>query len=179
MAVLKRNGKWYIYGKIKKDDGTWYQYTKLAKGCTLKKEAEEYDRLFKKQYQDIQASVGYKSFCETAELYLDSLTAVKKVTKRTYQDLIYKINIELGDKKINLLNKEILQKYIRSLEEKYSREYVEKFYYVMRAVFNYAIDNDYISVNPMNKVKLQVNKDEVKKEMNFWEPEEFERFISM
>ena len=58
--------------------------------------------MFKKQYQDIQALVGYKSFQEVAEMYLDSLTAVKKVTKRTYQDLIDKINLELGDKKVKL-----------------------------------------------------------------------------
>lgn len=30
----------------------------------------------------------------------------------------------------------------------------------------------------MNKVKLRVDKDEVRKEMNFWEPDEFNRFIS-
>jgi len=33
--------------EIKKDDDTCYSYTKLAQGCTGKKEAKEYERLFK------------------------------------------------------------------------------------------------------------------------------------
>ncbi len=177
MAVYKSNQKWYIKGKIKKEDGLFYYYHKLAVGCTLKKEAVEYERKFKIQYQDIQVSVKYISFKELSDEYINSLTSVKSVTKRTYSDLLDKINEVIGNKKINLINRDILQKYIRNLESKYSKEYVEKFYYILRATFNYAIENDYIAINPMNKVKLTVNKDEVRKEMNFWEPEEFQRFI--
>ncbi len=177
MAVYKSDQKWYIKGKIKKENGLFYYYHKLAVGCTLKKEAIEYERKFKKQYQDIQVSVKYVSFKELSDEYINSLTSVKSVTKRTYSDLLDKINEVIGDKKINLINRDILQKYIRNLESKYSKEYVEKFYYILRATFNYAIENDYIAINPMNKVKLTVNKDEVRKEMNFWEPEEFQRFI--
>lgn len=51
MSVEKKGRKWYIRGKIKKDDGTYYEYRRLARGCTGKKEAEEYDRKFKKQYK--------------------------------------------------------------------------------------------------------------------------------
>ena len=177
MAVYKSNQKWYIKGKIKKEDGLFYYYHKLAVGCTLKKEAVEYERKFKIQYQDIQVSVKYISFKELSDEYINSLTSVKSVTKRTYSDLLDKINEVIGNKKINLINRDILQKYIRNLESKYSKEYVEKFYYILRATFNYAIENDYIAINPMNKVKLTVNKDEVRKEMNFWEPEEFQTFI--
>lgn len=177
MAVYKSNQKWYIKGKIKKENGLFYYYHKLAVGCTLKKEAIEYERKFKKQYQDIQVSVGYVSFKKLSDEYINSLTSVKSVTKRTYSDLLDKINEVIGDKKINLINRDILQKYIRNLESKYAKEYVEKFYYILRATFNYAIENDYITVNPMNKVKLTVNKDEVRKEMDFWEPDEFNRFI--
>lgn len=92
--------------------------------------------------------------------------------------MLDKTNEVIGDKKINLITKEILQKYIRDLESKYAKDYVEKFYYTIRAVFNYGIESDYIQINPMNKVKLRLDKDEVRKEMNFWEPDEFNRFIS-
>lgn len=177
MAVYKSDNKWYIKGKIRKDDGTYYHYHKLATGCSLKKEAIEYERKFKISYQDIVVSVKFLSFKELSEEYLNSLTSVKSVTKRTYTDLLDKINEVMGNKKINLINKDMLQRYIRDLESKYSKEYVEKFYYILRASFNYAIDNDYITINPMNKVKLSVNKDEIRKEMDFWEPEEFQRFI--
>lgn len=40
MAVEKKGNKWYIRGKIKKDDGSYYKYRRLARGCTGKKEAE-------------------------------------------------------------------------------------------------------------------------------------------
>ena len=177
MAVVKKNNNWYIKGKIKKDDGSYYQYTKLAQGCKLQKEAKEYERLFRMQYQDIQASSHYITFKELSDEYIKTLISVKKSTLRSYQDKLDKITTVLGDKKINLITKTMLETYIRGLEEIYASEYVEKFYYQIRAVFNYGIENEYIQTNPMNKVKLKVNKDSVKKEMNFWEPDEFDRFI--
>lgn len=177
VAVFKKDNKWYISGKIKKDNGSYYSYTKLAQGCKLQKEAKEYERLFRMQYQDIQVSSRYITFKELSVEYMNALVNVKKVTIRTYQDLLDKTNEVIGDKKINLLTKDILQKYIRDLEDKYSKDYVEKFYYTIRAALNYGVENDYIQINPMNKVKLRVDKDEVRKEMNFWEPNEFERFI--
>ncbi len=176
MAVFKKNDKWYISGKIKKDNGSYYSYTKLAQGCKLQKEAKEYERLFKLQYQDIQASSRHITFKELTEEYLNSLN-VKQVTLRTYRDVLDKVNLVFGNKKINLLTKDYLQKYIKDLEKEFSYKYVEKFYYNIRSVFNYGIENDYIQVNPMNKVRLKINKDEVKKEMSFWEPDEFDRFI--
>lgn len=177
MAVFKKDNKWYISGKIKKDDGSYYSYTKLARGCLLQKDAKEYERKFKLQYQDIKASSRYITFKELSDEYIKTLVSVKKSTLRSYQDKLDKINTVFGDKKINLITKAMLETYIRSLEGTYASEYVEKFYYQIRAVFNYGIDNEYIQTNPMNKVKLKVNKDEVKKEMNFWEPDEFNRFI--
>ena len=177
MTVFKKNDKWYMSGKIKKDDGKYYSYTKLAQGCKLQKEAKEYERLFRKQYQDIQVSIRYITFKELSQKFLDSLN-VKQVTLRTYRDVLDKVNDVMGNKKINLITKEYLQKYIRDLEKDYSSNYVEKHYYNIRSVFNYAVENDYLQMNPMSKVKLFVNKDEVKKEMLFWEPDEFNQFIS-
>lgn len=177
MTVFKKNDKWYMSGKIKKDDGKYYSYTKLAQGCKLQKEAKEYERLFRKQYQDIQVSIRYITFKELSQKFLDSLN-VKQVTLRTYRDVLDKVNDVMGNKKINLITKDYLQKYIRDLEKDYSSNYVEKHYYNIRSVFNYAVENDYLQMNPMSKVKLFVNKDEVKKEMLFWEPDEFNQFIS-
>ena len=177
MTVFKKNDKWYISGKIKKDNGNYYSYTKLAQGCTLQKEAKEYERLFRMQYQDIQVSIRYITFKELSQKFLDSLN-VKQVTLRTYRDVLDKVNDVMGNKKINLITKDYLQKYIRDLEKDYSSNYVEKHYYNIRSVFNYAVENDYLQMNPMSKVKLFVNKDEVKKEMLFWEPDEFNQFIA-
>lgn len=179
MSVEKKNGKWYIRGKIKRDDGSYYEYRKVAQCCTGKKEAQEYERQFRKQYQDIQVSLSHKSFREVAEEYLLNLDSQKKASIRSYSDKANKICEVFGDKKINLIGKDLLQKYIRSLEEHYSEEYVAKFFYILKSIFDYAIMNDMIAVNPMNKVRRKVDKNQLKKEMDFWEPDEFEKFISV
>ena len=139
MATVKKNGKWYIHGKIKKDNGSYYNYNKLARGCRTKKEAKEYEQLFCIQYQDIQASARYMTFQELSKEYMNTLVNIKGATLRTYQDKVDKINKVIGDKKINLITKDTLQKYIRSLESKYASEYVSKFYYIIRSVFNYGM----------------------------------------
>ena len=177
MATFKKNGKWYIRGKIKKEDGSWYQYTKLARGCKYSNEAKEYEIEFIKQYQEIQVAKHSKSFSQLAEEYISKATNVKAVTLRTDQDIIDKCNKVFGDKKINLFTKDFLQRFIKELEEKYSKSYVSKYYYTINKIFKYAVDEEYIMVNPMQKVRRSVFKDEVKKEMLFWEPNEFDVFI--
>lgn len=177
MAIEKRGRKYYIKGKIKKDDGTFYQYTKLAEGCKGLKEAKEYERVFRKNYQSIQISLGYKTFEELCKEYLKNDTSVKKASLRTYQDVLNKACEYLGKKHLNLISKDILQKYIKDLEKDYSEAYVQKIYYIMSKMFNYAVDKDYIQNNPISKVRLSPNKDTVKKEMQFWEPNQFETFL--
>lgn len=177
MATFKRDGKWYIKGRVKKEDGTYYQYTKLARGCKYVNEAREYETEFIKQWQAIQVAKYNKTFAELAKEYLLQAVNVKAVTIRTDQDIIDKCNKVFGEKKINLFNKDFLQKFIKNLEEKYSKSYVSKYYYTINKIFKYAVNEDYIAVNPMTKVRKSAFKDEVKKEMLFWEPEEFETFI--
>lgn len=177
MATFKRDGKWYIKGRIQKEDGSYYQYTKLARGCKYVNEAREYETEFVKQWRAIQVAKYNKTFAELAEEYLAQAVNVKAVTIRTDQDIIDKCNKVFGKKKINLFNKEYLQKFIKGLEEKYSKSYVSKYYYTINKIFKYAVDEDYIVINPMTKVRRSAFKDEVKKEMLFWEPSEFETFI--
>lgn len=178
MSVSKRNGKWYIQGNIKQEDGTYYRYTKLARGCKYVNEAREYETEFLKQWQAIQVAKHQKTFAALAEEYLAQAVEVKAVTIRTDQDIIDKCNKIFGEKKINLFTKDYLQKFIKDLEERYSKSYVSKYYYTINKIFKYAVNEDYIAVNPMAKVRRSAFKDEVKKEMLFWEPKEFETFIT-
>ena len=177
MAVFKRNNKWYIKGKIKKDDGSYYQYTKLAQGCQLQKEAKEYERLFRMQYQDIQVSIRNKTFEEIAiEMNNDDIN-VKEATRHTNLEVLRRIFPKIGNKKINLITKDYLQRFIRELESKYSEAYVSAIYYAINKVFKFAVTKDYIQINPLSKVRLRVDRDTVKAEKHFWEPADFERFI--
>ena len=177
MAVFKKNNKWYIKGKIKKDDGSYYQYTKLAQGCQLQKEAKEYERLFRMQYQDIQVSIRNKTFEEIAiEMNNDDIN-VKEATRHTNLEVLRRIFPKIGNKKINLITKDYLQRFIRELESKYSEAYVSAIYYAINKVFKFAVTKDYIQINPLSKVRLRVDRDTVKAEKHFWEPADFERFI--
>jgi len=178
MAVFKKEDKWYISGKIKKDDGTYYSYTKLAQGCKLQKEAKEYERLFRLQYQEIQVSVRNKTFKEVAEDALQEDTNIKSSTKVSNTERLGKVYHFIGSKKINLITKEHLRSMIREFEKKYSESYVEAIYSAMNKVFKYALLKDYIQINPLSKVKLRVDRDTVKAEKKFWEPTDFERFIN-
>ncbi len=178
MAVIKRNGKWYIKGKIKKDDGTYYQYTKLAQGCKLQKDAKEYERLFRLQYQEIQVSSRNKTFKDVAEEALREDTNVKSSTRVSNTERLGKTYPFIGSKKINLITKDHLRNMIREFEKKYSESYVEAIYSAMNKVFKYAMLKDYIQINPLSKVRLRVDCDTVKAEKKFWEPADFEQFIS-
>ena len=89
-----------------------------------------------------------------------------------------KIPKSLLDKKINLITYEHLQKAIRSLESNgFSENYISAIYYLLRKIFKHAIFKGYIKVNPMNRVKMRVNVENIKKEINFWEPSQFNKFI--
>lgn len=179
MSVEKKGGKWYIRGKVKLFDDSVVYYHRLARGCTLKKEAEEYERKFRKQYQDIQVSSEYLTFEDAAHEFLSSLNNVKKSTYIAYSEKCDKICQVFGSKRINLLNKNILQKYIRQLESEFSKETVAKYYYFLKRVFDYCIQNEYLITNPMNKVIRNLRVEELKKDMNFWEPSEFQTFIDL
>ncbi len=180
MSVEKLNGKWYIRGKIKKDSGGYYEYRRVAKGCAGKKEAQEYERLFRKQYQAIVVSKDHKTLREIAnEVIAESeANGVKESTIRTSRYKLSRIPESLLDKKINLITHEHLQKVIRSLEsDGFSENYISNIYYLLNKFFKSAIFKGYIKVNPMSRVKMRVNAENVKKEMNFWEPNQFNKFI--
>ncbi|MCI9523551.1 MAG: tyrosine-type recombinase/integrase [Erysipelotrichaceae bacterium] len=177
MSVFKRDGKWYIKGKIKKDDGSYYQYTKLAKGCRLQRDATEYERLFRVQYQDIRVSDRNKTFEDVALEMMEDETSIKSSTKKSNIERLNKVYPFIGDKKINLITKDHLQKMIRDFEKDYSESYVEAIYSAVNKVFKYAVFKDYIQVNQLSKVKRTIDKDTVKEEKQFWEPKQFELFI--
>lgn len=179
MAVQKINNKWHVVGKIKKDDGSYYNYKKVAVNCKSKTEAKDFETDFRRQFQDIELSKKSITYAELADLMQEHDKGTKTVTKRTDKDVIDKTCKMFGDKKINLITREYLQKYINELEKEYSESYVSKIYYTTKKVFNYAVDNDMLVVNPIAKVKRSVRKDEIKEEMLFWEPSHFNQFIKV
>ena len=180
MAVVKEKGKFYIKGKIYLETGV-KEYHRVARGCKNKKEAQEFERIFRKQYQDIQISLEKKTVLEVAEEMFveEEQNGAKESTIRTNRYNLTKIPKGDQNRKINLTNHEHLQKIIRDMESSgFSENYVSAVYYLLRKIFKFAIYKGYIQINPMDRVKMRVNSEKITKELNFWEPDQFDCFIS-
>ncbi len=79
MSVAKRNGSWYICGKIKKCNGTCCSYTRKAKGAKTKKDAQMFESHFLKQYQE-QSAYAYKiTFKALCGEFLDNNVDLSKL----------------------------------------------------------------------------------------------------
>ena len=180
MAVVKEKGKFYIKGKIYLETGV-KEYHRVARGCKNKKEAQEFERLFRKHYQDIQISLEKKTVLEVAEEMFveEEQNGAKESTIRTNRYNLTKIPKGDQNRKINLTNHEHLQKIIRDMESSgFSENYVSAVYYLLRKIFKFAIYKGYIQINPMDRVKMRVNSEKITRELNFWEPDQFDCFIS-
>lgn len=179
MTVTSKNKKFYIRGKIKRDDGTYYNYYQLAKNCRTKKEAKAYEEEFLKQYQGIRISKTQITFKEAFEEFIVQHKDVKNSTLISKRELMRKVFPYIGDKKINLITSAVLQKMIDDLEQKgFSVEYVKRIYYNVNQVFNYLVRTSKLQQNPMLRVTRHTKKDEIKSDIEFWEPDQFKTFIS-
>ncbi len=117
------------------------------------------------------------TFENLVNLFNKSQTSVKTTTKQVYNNVFKKCIAEFGSKKINVFNKKYLQEFICKLDQKYNPAYVSKIYYVLNNLFKYACQEEYLQINPMANVRRTINLDIVKKEMEIWEPNEFNTFI--
>lgn len=179
MAIEKKNGKYYIHGKIKRDDGSYYNYHKVARGCTGKKEAKAFENAFLKQYQDIQISNEQIAFEEAFNQFIAQHKDVKTSTIISKKELMRKVFPYIGSKKINMITSSVLQNMIDDLEKQgLSVEYVKRIYYNVNQIFNYLIREGKLQFNPMVRVTRNTKKDEIKEEIEFWEPDQFKMFIS-
>ena len=112
---------------------------------------------------------------------------VRENTMRTIQGRLepYVIS-ELGDYEISNLNVALLQKWKQTIEERRNKKNPSKklslilkqnIYGAFRTLLNYAVRMEYISKNPLIAVGNFKNPYELKREMKFYTPEEFKRFI--
>lgn len=176
MTAYKKNNKYYIHGKIKRDDGTYYNYTKKAPVSSLK-DAREYEIEFIRKYQDLELSKSAITFNELCDMYLEQWVNVKDSSRERKERCLNKARIEFGKSKINLITVDSLRKFIKHVEKEYSDKYSDGIYYALRNVFDYAVYENYLQISPMTKVKRTTNLDKVTKEMAYWEPEQFKLFL--
>lgn len=175
--VYKEKGSWYIRGKIKDFEGKYCNYHRKTQAKT-KAEALECERKFRLTFQLKEDTKEQPTFEQLSKNYLEhKKNQVKESTILTDMNVLNKLYPKIGTYKIGMLTKKLLQDMINEFDKQYSKEYVQKIYYTMRKILQYAVVQDLLEDNPMNKVYYDLRKNEVKKEMQFYEPHEFDIFI--
>lgn len=168
-----KTGKWMYYGSYVNKVGKRVQYKK--RGFDTKKEAIRAEIDFMDKINNLPSYILFKEVCD--EFIVTLQKDLKESSLLDTKSVLSRINKSIGDIPLSKLNEHELQKYIDELDENYSKLYVEKLYYRINKVLNYAVMQNYIVSNPLKKVKRDSRKNETKTEMNFWEPTDFHKFI--
>lgn len=186
MAVYKdsKTGKWYAHGKFRNIYGEieWYK----KRGFTKKSEAKDWERK-----RLLEGSTSNMTLHVLANLYFDEN---KKSTKASsYQSQLYKYNIlidpYLGENKLSQItmstinkwqNKILAATYDKSNEKKYySNNYLEVIQSLLKSILKYGINNELLNDAKLITFKNKYHANEKKKEISFWEPEEYKKFIDV
>lgn len=166
---------WYFYGKYTNAHGKVVQYKR--RGFTTAAKAKKAEQEFKEQLKNPVDHITLDELIELFHVYIQK--RVKENSVRTYTNVYSKIKKTFdGEMKIKSFNRYILQDYFDELDAVHSKEYVQKIFYKLNVIFKFALENDYLERNPLVGVKLDARKNEVPKEMEFWEPSDFNKFIN-
>lgn len=175
MAAKKniKTGEWQFDGKIYHQGKVINSYRKT--GFKTKREAKIAEMDYRENYLKEYVSVTFE------DLYHEYVpfwsTQVKATTVETECGLYEKLIRDYGD--LDLLDSKVLQEIISVCDKKYSKKYVERIYTAFNRVFKWAVKNDRIKSNPMQKVYRSTRPDERRKEMLFFEPDDFYKFLSV
>ena len=156
----------------RKSDGKWVGSITLGydeKGQQKKKVVYGNSQMeVAKKLSEINARITNNSYevienKTFGELMQEWLLVFKKstVTTRTFEGLIrnFKLHIEpvIGNMKIYEIDTYVIQKLINKLIEKpYSLNLIKKNKHLLSQFFDYAIDNNWITVNPTRKIQVKV-----------------------
>ena len=156
MAVKKddKTGKWMYYGSYVDHSNKRTQYKK--RGFATKRAAQHAELSFRDKLNDIPSYINFKEV--TDELLNYSRKELKESSYNDLIDVFSKINANIGDTLLKQMDSMFLQNYIDSLDQKYSKAYVEKLYYRINKVLNFAVDRQYITLNPLRTVKRDAGK---------------------
>lgn len=175
MAVNKnkKTGKWDFDGKIYFKGKVIHSYRRS--GFATKKEATRAEAIYRDEFN--LKKVMLPSLQELVDRFIPFWkTQVKPSTAEQEIKVYNKLIRELGEK--DFYDSKVLQAYISECDAKYSKRYVEKIYFSLTRLFKFAILDGIIETSPMVKVYKDARAGEMKKEMNFFEPDQFEKYLS-
>lgn len=177
----KKTGKWYYYGTYYLN-GKKKQYKK--RGFPSKKVAKEQEELFKAKNglignNQIIVDDNPITFEELSEMFLEDHT--KDVKKSTIRNQSYQLKVMcmyIGSMRVVDLTENILQGILNTFDSKYAKSTCGNLYSTMNACLDFAVIKHIIKHNPMAYCRISKRKGEKKKDIDFWEDDEFKKFIS-
>lgn len=167
-----KTGTWCYYGSYLRN-GKRIQFKK--RGFKTKTEAKKAEAEFICKIEEIKDVI---TFGELSEKYL--AFAKGRIKDSSYYKNLYSVNKwneTFKDTPVTKMDKFVMQNYIDELDKQYSKKYVQKLFYCGNVIFKYGLQNDLINFNPLDKVIKNNRPNERKKEMLFWEPSDFNKFI--
>lgn len=168
----QKTGKWYFYGKYKKD-GVFKNYKK--RGFKTKREAVLAEEKFLIELTRAQNNI---TLSQLVNKYLVNVkNKVKESTVNNNERTLNKWVYKFGNTYVSEITRAELQEFIDELDSQYSKRYVEKIFYCGNTMFRYGLKNELIDKNPLSSVERNKRPNEMKKEMLFWELDDFEKFI--
>lgn len=173
MAVKKDDvtNKWYFYGTIYYKGKVIKRYKK--RGYTTRREALNAESNYLKKYT---ASIDTISFEELADLYIEQ--GRKQLKQASIDSDRYLLNTVLKYiKNYDYLDKRDMQLFMDLMDSKYSKNYVSRIYFYMSKIYNFGVENDLLSKNPMMFVRRDLRLNEKEEEMTIWESDDFDKFI--
>ena len=160
-----------IYGDTK-------QYT--SKGYDTKKEAELEEARFRIKAQEKKVSTSSITFQQVFLEYVEYRRKSMKVQSIKRMENQYKVFEPLNDIKVNDFNVQIYKKLQVYLDQKnYSIEYKNKVLGLLKRLIRYS--NKFYNTNDymLNYIENYKRVNEMKKEMQFFTYDEFQKFISV
>lgn len=165
-------------------DGVPHRYHK--RGFSTSEEAKEWERSFLLETKSIiPTSLTFN------DLYIKYMQSKKDIIKeRTYDDLQNTFKAYIipfwGNIKLNEIRVDHIEKFqqhileMKTLKGKpYSNAMIITIQTRLKSCFNYAFQNGYISNQKIISFKRVRRSDESIKEMRFWHPEEYNKFITI
>ena len=157
----RKDGRWtgYVTLGYKKDGSPIrkFAYGK-SKSEVIKKLSEINNKIRNNTYELIENN-------NLEELMLDWLLTFKKcaVTPRTFEGCIRNFNLHIkpiiGKMKVDEIDNYSIQRVINKMvQENYSNNTIKKNKHLLSQFFEYAIDNNWIQINPTNKIKIAKEK---------------------
>lgn len=180
ITTRKRGSTWEYSFEIASVDGK--RKRKSKSGFRTKAEALKAGTQAKAEYDNCGSVIEPSNMSLSDWLdqwYKDCIEKkFKESTKSTYQSVIRKIKVDLGDYKISALKPITLHNYFNRLaDEKYATTTIRNIRRILNSSFNHAYQMELIKSNPCSKVKIKTTEEEKYKFPITITPEQFKQII--